>query len=201
MPTWTIKNSTVTIPKPKLPRGFKAEAEREAVAIRGAMGLAKHDPLCAFKLAAHLNIPIKTIYDYGIPDDGNKYDDWCATLIYTKSGKPKILHNKHCNPYRQQSDIMHEIGHYHCKHPPTEQPFDFMIPGNLPTVNQQHEEEANCLGWTLLLPREALTWAIYHKRMPLSAISEAYTASRQMVQLRVNRSGLWNEVKRLGLNR
>lgn len=80
-------------------------------------------------------------------------------------------------------------------------PLDSLIPGNLPVVNQQHEEEAKCLGSTLQLPREALTWAIYQKRMPLSAISEIYTASKQMVQLRVNNSGLWNEVKRLGLNR
>lgn len=197
MRTWTNKNNNVA--KPNLPWGFKAEAERTALAMRAAMGLAKHDPLCAFKLAAHLGIPIKNVYGYGIPDDGEQYDDWCATLIYTVSGKPKILHNKYCNPYRQQSDIMHEISHYHCKHPPMEYPLDSLIPGNLPVVNQQHEDEANCLGSTLQLPREALTWAIY-KRMPFSAISETYIASRQMVQKRVNLSGLWKEVKRLGLN-
>ena len=191
----------MTAAKTKLPWGFKAEAERTAHAMRAAMGLAKYDPLCAFKLAAHLGIPIRKIHEYGVQDDGEKYEDWCATLIYTQSGKPKILHNKYCHPYRQQSDIMHEIGHYHCKHPPMEYPLDSLIPGNLPTVNQQHEDEANCLGSTLQLPREALTWAIYHERMPLSAISETYVASRQMVQLRINRSGLWNDVKRLGLNR
>ena len=201
MRTWTIKNSNVATHQTKLPRGFKAEAERTALAMRIEMGLVKHDPLCAFKLAAYLGIPIKKIHEYGVPDDGEKYDDWCATLIYTKSGKPKILHNKYCNPYRQQSDIMHEISHYHCKHPPMEYPSDSLIPGNLPVVNQQHEEEANCLGSTLQLPREALTWAIYHERMPLSVISETYTASKQMVQKRVNLSGLWKEVRRLGLDR
>lgn len=201
MRTWTIKNTNVTIPKPKLSRGFKAEAEREAVAMRAAMGLAKHDPLCAFKLAEHLGIPIKTINEYGVPDDGERYDDWYAALIYTQSGKPKIIHNKYCSPYRQQSDIMHEISHYHCKHPIIRHPPGIIIPGNVPTVNSRYEDEAACLGSVLQLPREALAWAIYQKRMPLSAISETYTASRQMVQKRVNLSGLWNEVKRLGLNR
>lgn len=182
-----------------LPRGFKAEAERISLSMRQAVGLAKHEPLCAFKLAAHLGIPIKTIYEYGLPDDDERYDDWCATLIYTQSGKPKIIHNKYCSLHRQQSDIMHEISHYHCKHPPTEQPLGFLIPGNLPTVNQQHEEEAACLGSVLQLPREALTWAIYKKRMTLSAISEVYMASKEMVRKRINLSGLSAEVKRLQL--
>lgn len=184
---------------PTLPRGFKAEAERISLSMRKAMGLDKHDPLCAFKLAAHLEIPIKTIYDLGVPDDGERYEDWCATLMYTKSGKPKIIHNKYCSLHRQQSDIMHEISHYHYKHPAAEPPPGFLIPGNLPSVNPQHEEEAACLGSVLQLPREALTWAIFEKRMSLSVISEVYMASKEMVRKRINLSGLSDAAKRFQL--
>ncbi len=142
---------------------------------------------------------MRSIHECGILDDGEKYDDWSAALIYNKNNKPVILHNKTHSLPRQQSDIMHEISHYHCKHPLSEHPLGFLVPANMLSTNPLHEEEASCLGATLQLPREALSWAIYHERMTLLEIAETYVASLPMVRYRVNITGLGKMAKNIQL--
>lgn len=183
--------------KSLLPNGFKVKAERIAGEMRKAMGLSKYAPLCAFKLAKHLGIPVRSIHECGFPDDGEKYDDWSAALIYNKFNKPVIVHNKTHSLPRQQSDVMHEISHHHCEHPLSEHPLGFLVPATMLSVNPLHEEEASWLGATLQLPREALSWAIYHHKMNMHQIAELYVASQQMVRYRINVTGLSKEAKRL----
>lgn len=178
---------------------FKLNAEQTASDMRSAMGLSKHAPLCAFKLAEHLGIAVKSIYNYGIPRDGETYSDWSAALIYSKSGKPIIIHNKMRSLPRQQSDIMHEISHYNCGHPLAEHPLEFLVPTTMLSVNPIHEEEALYLGATLQLPHVALAQAIYHEKMTLQDIAKRYIASQQMVRYRINITGLSKEVRRLQL--
>ena len=182
-----------------LSNSFKVKAERIAGDMRSAIGLSKNAPLCAFKLADHLNIRVRSIQECGLPDNGEKYDDWSAALIYNKNNKPVIVHNKTRSLPRQQSDVMHEISHRHCEHPPCKHPFGLLLPATMLSVNPRHEEEASWLGATLQLPREALAWAIYHERMTLPAIAELYVASQQMVRYRINITGLSKEVQRLHL--
>lgn len=167
--------------------------------MRSAIGLARHAPLCAFKLAEHLEIPVKSIHECGFPDDGERYDDWSAALVYNKLGKPVILHNKTHSLPRQQSDVMHEISHHHCGHPLTEHPLGFLVPATMLTVSPKHEQEAEWLGATLQLPRSALAWAIQKQRMTITEIAEMYVASQQMVRYRVNMTGFAKVVKQLQL--
>lgn len=185
--------------KTLLPTTFKRKAEQIAGDMRKAMGVSKFAPLCAFKLAEHLEISVRSIYDFGIPDDEENYDDWSAALIYNKLNKPIIVHNKAHSLPRQQSDLMHEISHHQCGHTLSQQPVGFLIPTTMLTVNPLHEEEASWLGATLQLPREALSWSIYRHRMTMEQIAELFVASKQMVRYRINVTGLSKEFERLQL--
>ncbi|GAB3990390.1 hypothetical protein GCM10028807_17450 [Spirosoma daeguense] len=187
----------MTTRKSSLTSQFKAEAEKIAGKMREAMGLPKHSPLCAFKLAEHLGIKVQSIYDCGFKNCGERYSDWSAMLIYTKAGKPLIIHNKTHSLPRQQSDIMHEISHDYYGHPLSENSLGLLVPTVMLTVNPQHEEEASYLGATLQLPQKALSWAILQEKMPLQTIAKKFVASTQMVQYRVNIMGLSKELKRL----
>lgn len=181
--------------KTLLSNAFKVKAEQVASDMRSAIGLSRHAPLCAFKLAEHLGIPVRSIHECGFPDDGERYDDWSAALIYNKAGKPVILHNKTHSLPRQQSDLMHEISHHYCGHPFIEHPLGCLVPASMLTVSPQHEEEAEWLGATLQLPRVALSWAIQKQRMTIAEIAEMYVASQQMVRYRINMTGFARVVK------
>ena len=47
--------------KSNLRRGFKKEANEYAKEFRQELGLRAHDPLCPWKLAEHLAIPVKPL--------------------------------------------------------------------------------------------------------------------------------------------
>lgn len=183
--------------KTLLAPSFKANAERIAALMRQELGLPNYAPLCAFKLAAHLGISVKSIYECGFPEDDQRYDDWSATLLYNHLGKPIIIHNKSHSLPRQQSNLMHEISHYYCKHPLSEQPLNLIVPTNLLLVNPLYEEEASWLGATLQLPRKVLDWALVQQRMSLEEIEQMYIASQQMIQYRINVTGMRKIINQL----
>lgn len=172
-----------------LEKGFKAEAERISLDLRKQLGLTAFSKLCAFELAKHLRIKIRSIQDdYGFTD--TSYSDWSACLIYNKNNHPVIIHNKVHTQARQQSDVMHEISHFYRKHPLPEQDYDFIVPTAMLSINPLYEEEASWLGGVLQLPRKALEWAIFNQKMTGGSIADFYTCSPEMVRYRVNVSGL-----------
>lgn len=184
-----------------LDQEFKEQAEHIATSMRVALSLPKHAPLCAFKLAKHLGIPVKSIYECGIANDGEKYDDWSAALIYRQSGRPIIIHNVNHSLSRQQSSIMHEISHYYREHPLPQQSLDCLVPTSMMITDPLHEAEALYLGGALQLPKIALSWAIHGQQMMIPEIARKFVASPRMVQYRVNMTGFSEEVKRLKIGR
>lgn len=89
---------------------------------------------------------------------------------------------------------MHELAHLICKHPlPTES----ALP-ELPFLRRydpQHEQEAEYLGATLQLTRKGLAWAL-RRSMSVAQIAEYYKASHEMVDYRLNISGVSKQFNR-----
>ncbi len=179
-----------------LKRGFKAHSERLATMYREKLGIHPCAPLCAFKLAEHLNIPVFTA-EYFLANDSKifnskdgKSPEWSALTMQTKSKLIIIIYNSFNSHKRQQSDIMHELAHIICEHKHNINKYsDLEIPIGMRDFNDTFEEEAKCLGSTLQLSKPCLLWA-KKREMSKEEISEHFSASTDMVTYRMNILGL-----------
>ncbi len=172
-----------------LPKGFTNRAEQIAEDFRKQLSIHPCGHLCAFRLAEHLSVCVCEATDYGL--DGTWLEQrtgWSGLYLLNKHGEKIIIHNANHPVGRQQSTIMHELAHIVCKHPlPTE-----VILPELPFLRQyhpQHEQEAEYLGATLQLTRKGLVWAM-RRRMAIAQIADYYKASPEMVDYRLNVSGV-----------
>ncbi len=189
-----------------LPRGFKANAERTALEFRKKLEIEAHDPLCGFKLAEHLSIPVYSPEEFFSPGTdmndlvGTKLKDngWSALTMVTGTNKKIIIHNHLHAPTRQQSNLMHELAHVICDHKHPETHRNIALPFFMRDYDKQHEEEAIYLGSALQITREGLIWAL-KKRMEIAEIAEHYNASTAMVTLRINSTGVKKQLSYLGL--
>lgn len=183
--------------KTTLKRGFKANAERLANQYRKEMGIHPCNPLCAFKLAEHLKVPIYKASEFltSVEEQkklaGIETDDsgWSALTMLTKEGNQIIIHNDFHNPARQQSNIMHEIAHIVCDHKIESVNYPFAIPLGMRDFNKALEDEAIYLGATLQLSKPCLLWSLKRK-FSIQDISQEYNASEEMVRFRLNTTGL-----------
>lgn len=188
--------------KSYLKRGFKAEAERISNNFRKDVGLKTHDHLCAFKLADYLNIEVISPEILGIDDKGldvlmgntKKSSGWSALTMTDSSNKKIIIHNTRASEARQQSDLMHELAHIICKHEIIV-PEGITLPSYMRYYDKSQEAEAEYLGAALQLPRECLVWALTTGNMSKKEISTNYSASLQMVNYRINTTGIRKQIK------
>lgn len=84
---------------------------------------------------------------------------------------------------------MHEISHVICNHEHQEKVYDFEIPFGMRHFDEVQEEEAKCLASTLQLATPCLLWAA-KKKMTFEEISKYFTASIDMIQYRMNMTGI-----------
>lgn len=186
--------------KSVLKRGFKAEAERLAEQYRGELNLSKFDPLDAFLLAKHLEIPIFSVEEAFEGDKNNPHFSimsntslFSAMWMPNEDGDKIIIHNANHSYYRQQSNIMHELAHIIRKHEMPEETAQLCWLFNLHYYNPVHEQEAKYLGGCLQITRAGLLWAV--KTHSEEQISKYYNASSEMVRFRLNATGV---LKQLG---
>lgn len=183
--------------KSLLKRGFKTQAERLAISYRCDLSLSATQPLEANDLAKHLGIAVfpateflsEEKYIKLLVGDEEKTSGWSALTMETKRGNKIIIHNPFHSVGRQQSNLMHELAHIICKHEFPTYTYDFAIPVGMRHFNPLQEEEAQCLGETLQLPRTALEWAI-KAEMSVQEIANYFLASEEMVNYRLNISGV-----------
>jgi hypothetical protein len=176
-------------------RGFKAWAEREACEQRRRLGLRPEAPLPAATLAARLGVRIVRPED--IPgmspallrqllevDPGS----WSAATVSCLERVLLITNTAH-GPHRHESDVMHELAHLLCAHPPER--MLYLDGGSIATrqYNDDHEEEAAWLGGCLQLTRDGLLWAL-GQGMEDAALVERYGASIEMVRYRRHVTGV-----------
>ncbi|MBO9732606.1 MAG: ImmA/IrrE family metallo-endopeptidase [Chitinophaga sp.] len=183
-------------PKKILKRGFPAQAEQLAIEYRDKLKLHACAPICAFKLAEHLRIPIYSATEFLTLQherdhlSGTNGSDcgWSALTMTTGAGNRIIIHNPFHSAPRQQSNIMHELAHIICGHEVDEAIRDIPLPFGMRHFDEVQEEEAKCLGATLQLPKPGLLWSL-KRSMSQSDIATHFNASVEMVAYRLNISG------------
>lgn len=175
-------------------RGFKTEAEGHALELRGELNLADHAPICPWKLAEHLEIPVHTLrsireiepraYAY-LSGVGHEYFS-AVTLFGGKHGCTRMIcHNESHAKTRQRANLAHELAHAILLHPPTE-----MFECDLET-----EEEAKWLGPALLVSQPAAIKIAFASE-PIDVAAANYGVSEVLMRMRLNVTGANNIARR-----
>lgn len=174
--------------------GFKADAERRAVNYREELKISKFDPLDAFDLADHLEIPIYSVDEFEgqISEeqlnhlrDTNRFS---AMWLPNADGEKIIVHNNYHSAKRQQSNLMHELAHIILGHEISEEAARLCFEFGLHYFNKEQELEAKFFGSCLQISKPGLLWAT--KQKTIEQISDYYNASVEMVQFRMNSLGI-----------
>jgi hypothetical protein len=93
------------------------------------------------------------------------------------------------NARRQNSDIAHELAHILLEHEPGKMVLSQDGSIVMRSFDPKQEEEANCLGWNLLLPRTALAHATKARLGP-TEIARKWVVSEQLVEYRTRITGI-----------
>lgn len=175
-------------------RGFRSEAEKLAVELRGELRCRNVNRLDVFALANHLAVPVVPLSGLAANPDSD-----VAAAVRTLAGGERsafsamtvffgprrlVVHNDAHAEVRQASNIAHELAHAILLHP-SAPALDMRGCRNW---NEDIEDEANFLGGAMLLPRVAAYWAVKIK-MPLDDIAERFGISTELVQMRLNMTG------------
>lgn len=177
-----------------LKRGFKAEAERISERYREEVGVSKFDPLDAFALAKHLEIPVISIEELNeLPEEHlNRLKEpstFSAIWMPNEDGDKIIIHNTKHSPKRQQSNLMHELAHIIRRHEIPDDIARLCLLLNLHYYNKEQEEEAKYLGGCLQITRAGLQWAL-NRNFTKEEIADYFNASLEMVIYRLNTTGV-----------
>jgi Zn-dependent peptidase ImmA (M78 family) len=169
----------------KFRHGFKAEAERISLRVRDKLGIPPVDPLdpeevcrafdiCLFKLS---EVGCDTSSFQGVANDKFSAMTICAGL------RRAIVHNDSHHPYRQHSNIFHELAHCFLGHSGC----TIINDDGTRSYRSEIENEAGYLGGALHLPKGA---AIYILRNGLKPRAQAiYQISKPMLEYRLRVSG------------
>ena len=186
--------------KKKFKHGFKAQANRLASEYREELRVPLDAPLCPWKVARHLSIPVLKLSD--LPDCDEKFylmqgkglKEFSATVCY-RGTKAFILNNDAQPIKRQASDIAHEIAHVALGHPPT-RPFD--EEGNREFL-REIEDEAEWLGPAILVSEKAAMRAyrlISTKTYTLESLSDEWQITSEVISMRMNVVGVQKRYRR-----
>jgi Zn-dependent peptidase ImmA (M78 family) len=178
-----------------LDRGFKAWAERTSTSLRKELGLDPSDALDPKDLAKCLGVRLCTPRDIpGVPkrvlSQLLEKDPWgWSAVSQVSEGRPLVIYNPRHSAGRRASDIMHELAHIILDHDPGKLIMSQDGTMVMRSYDRKQEEEANWLGWSILLPREALVNAA-RLRLSDSEIAEKYSVSEDLVKFRLRVTGV-----------
>jgi IrrE N-terminal-like domain len=165
-------------------RGFKAEANRIAVRIREQMGLSPVAPIDPAEICARFDIQLIRLSDLDERSPFLGRNNSCFSAVTVPRGHHRaIVHNDSHHPYRQRSNICHELAHCFLGHectPPLTVKGERIRDGGI-------EAEANFLGGTLLVTNEAALHIVQKGLM--SQAQEIYGTSGPMLNYRLRISG------------
>jgi Zn-dependent peptidase ImmA (M78 family) len=178
-----------------LRRGFKTEANWYARQFRLELGVPLHGPLCPWRLADHLCVPVYKLSEFAKRNPQAAYfltseglwEFSGATFI---SGRRRlIVINDGHSPKRQASDLSHELSHCILGHAPS-------LPSSITGPRQYdrtQEEEANYLGPALLISEEAAL-TIARRAITKAEASDEYSVTEDVIQMRLNLTGAFKRV-------
>lgn len=179
-----------------LERGFKTWCERRAASLREEMKLSEDAPLDVFDAAKHMHVKVIEPADVAgmAPEDLRqllKQDagGWSAVTIELSQVSVVVLNPAHSKG-RIASDLAHELAHILLKHTGSLHYFSADESGMmLRTYDTKREEEANWLGWALLLPRIALVRA-REERTSIADIATRFGVSEALAKFRLQKTGV-----------
>ena len=155
--------------------------------LRLELQLPNDDPLDPSRLAAHLAIPVVPLSEViGLNPRHLRYfrdkgqSEFSATTVVDDDGFKMIAHNDAHKPYRQNSNIMHEIAHIVLGHPPRPP----LMEDNCRHFDPVCEGEASELGFTLLVPKRAAL-RIVETRMEIDTACAAYGVRPSLLEYRI----------------
>ena len=176
-----------------LPHGFKTWCENSAGGYRRELSLARTSPIDPRSLAAHLEITVWGPAD--IPGLDAKVvrhlmasDSWSAATLRNGDASLIIVNTGHA-PTRQNSSIVHEIGHIVLGHEPAKM---YITPDGammMSEYNPENEEEADWFSAAVLVPRDALLDLVAREVSDRDA-AKLYGVSLSLYQMRRNRTGV-----------
>ena len=172
-------------------RGFKAKANRIAVKIREQMGLADVAPIDPEAICDRFDIQLIKLSEIAPSCDflGANKSAFSAVTV-PRGHQIAIVHNDFHHPYRQRSNICHELGHcflgHECTPPLTEE--------GERASNGGIEAEANFLAGTLLITNEA-AFHILQSGI-LNQAQDLYGVSGPMLNYRLKVSGAYTRFQR-----
>lgn len=178
-----------------LERGFKSWAERTSLGVRRELGLTTYDPLQPTLLAEYLEVRLCTPRDIsGLPrkilHQLLEVDPWgWSAVTQLVRGKALVIYNPHHSEGRRASNIMHELAHLILEHEPSKIVMSQDGAIVMRSFDRRQEDEANWLGWCLLLPREAIVHAV-RSVLDVSGIAERYGVTEKLVRFRIQVTGV-----------
>lgn len=178
-----------------LRRGFRAEAERSAAAIREEMGLEDEDPVGLSDVANHLGVLVVAadeLVDRRRLEELENIQAYAFSACTFDIDKRKVIVvNTLHSSERQVSDIAHEMAHIVLKHELDE----IREVAGLPfrTCRSDQEEEATTWGGTLLLPRPLLLKAARSGK-GIEEIAAEFGVTPDMARFRFNTTGVARQV-------
>lgn len=175
-------------------RGFKADAERRAIATRQKLGLGPLDPLSPWTYADVLGVDVYEAKDLDLETGHADQllrrdpDSWSGMTLLEDGVHVVVLNSAHSGG-RRAATLMHELAHIVLEHMPSDidvSPSGLVL---LSDYSVDQENEADWLGGALLLPEPAL---LHHRRQSLSieAICAMYGVSSQLCQWRCRMTGV-----------
>lgn len=176
--------------------GFKTEGHALAREFREELGLAPHDPLCPWRLAEHLAVPLFRLTEF-VAEDNVAYlttargqEEFSATVCYDGCAAFVIYNNTHA-PVRQASNIAHELAHIVLRHPP----LPLIKADGSRAYDKALEDEASWLGPALLVSEEAALH-IVEQGWSAAAAGRVYGVSASLISMRVQVTGAKTRVAR-----
>ncbi len=179
-------------------RGFKSEAERQAVAIRERLGCSEEEPVPLDTLASDLDarivpadklVPIERLQEL----QELQSDAFSAATFRVGDGRRVIVYNPLHSPGRTRSNQAHELAHIALGH--TLRTVEKVGELSFVTCDVEQEGEADWLGGCLLLPRPLLLKAAYQGKTA-AQIADEHGTSETMARFRLNASGVLVQIGR-----
>jgi Zn-dependent peptidase ImmA (M78 family) len=177
-------------------RGFKAEAERIATAVRKDMGIRLIDPLDPLDLAKHVGAEVRRADKLTSRAKLQALEELqpgaFSACTFSFDGRDVIVYNPLASSGRTQSDIAHEVAHMLLKHKVKQV---HQIGGiTFFSCDPEEEQEANWLAGCLLLPRPLLLRAA-KRGLDAAAIAENYGVTESMAAFRLRTTGVLRQVQ------
>jgi hypothetical protein len=178
--------------------GFKAEAERMAVTIRGRVDLDDRQRLDLPQVREHLDVSmvelsaltgcedaVAHLHDEGVAD-------FSAALVLLPGGGRLIIVNDRHSDARLANSVAHELSHLLLDHTPT--------PGFDPLGNrdwrEDDEAEADWLAGCLLAPRSGLMSVVTDLQFDLGRAAGHYGISDELMRQRWHQTGCARQAER-----